>query len=83
MAGEDKISNFTLQSTRHTKSFCSVCGSALPALQMDGNLLVVPAGSVDSHLPIKPNAHINTSSKANWDHELEKIPIFNEYPEST
>ncbi len=40
---EDKVRSFTLAGTRHTKAFCTECGSALPNLQMDGKLLVVPA----------------------------------------
>ncbi len=82
LSGHDKITNFTLASTLHTKSFCSICGSALPSIQMDGNLLVVPAGSIDSALVLKPNAHIHISGKAGWDHDLEKIPKFAELPVS-
>ncbi|KIX14851.1 GFA family protein [Dethiosulfatarculus sandiegensis] len=80
LAGEDKVTVFTLPSTQHTKAFCSICGSALPNLQMDGDLLVVPAGSLDSDVPISPNAHIFVSSKANWDHDLEKLPMLPELP---
>lgn len=74
LTGQDKVTSFTLPSTLHTKSFCSVCGSALPSRQMEGKLLVVPAGSIDSELFFKPNAHIHISSKADWDKDLEKIP---------
>jgi len=80
ISGQDKVSSFTLPSTRHTKSFCSICGSALPNLQMDGKLLVVPAGSLDSRVSIKPNAHIFASSRADWDFELEKIPVVEKLP---
>ena len=80
LSGEDKITNFTLPSTQHTKAFCSVCGSALPNLQMGGDLLVVPAGSLDDDVPIRPNAHIFVSCKANWDKALEKIPKVDKLP---
>jgi hypothetical protein len=36
-------------------------------------LLVVPAGSLDSRLDIRPNAHICCSSRANWDNDLPSI----------
>src|SRR5690606_14422827 len=52
--GEEKVTRFALAQTRHCRAFCSICGSALPDLQMDGTLLVVPAGSLDSELPIRP-----------------------------
>jgi hypothetical protein len=74
IAGQDKVSQFDLPSTRHSRSFCSVCGSALPTLQMDGALLVAPAGSLNSNLAIRPEAHIFTSSRATWDQALESVP---------
>ena len=47
LSGVDKVTNFKLPSTQHNKSFCSICGSALPNIQLGGELLVVPAGSLD------------------------------------
>jgi hypothetical protein len=72
-SGEESIKHFNLPNTRHSKSFCSICGSALPSLQMEGKLLVVPAGSLDTPISTKPNAHIFFSSKAKWDEDLHKI----------
>ncbi|MBL8267196.1 GFA family protein [Steroidobacter sp.] len=80
LSGESKVSTFNLPSTRHTKSFCSICGSALPNLQMNGALLVVPAGSLNTAVPIKPNAHIFVASKASWDEALEKVPRVDQLP---
>ena len=74
LSGENKIRRFNLPSTHHVKCFCSICGSAVPNIQMRGKLLVVPAGSLNSELSIKPNAHIFVASKANWDEELENVP---------
>jgi len=64
----------------HIKSFCMTCGSALPNMQMNGTLLVVPAGSLDSDIDIKPSGHIFYESKANWDRNLEKVNKFKDYP---
>ncbi len=72
--GKDQITCFTLPTTRHSKCFCSVCGSALPSVQMEGALLVVPAGSLDSDVTLKPDAHIFGSSKAHWDNGFDEIP---------
>lgn len=80
IAGEDKAKTFTLPSTLHSKSFCSICGSALPGIQMGGKLLVVPAGSLDSTVSITPDAHLFVGSKADWDRELEKVPAFEKFP---
>lgn len=52
----------------------------MPNIQKAGKLLVVPAGSIDSDINIKPQGHIYYKSKANWDTELEKVPKFEELP---
>ncbi|MGH2412851.1 MAG: GFA family protein, partial [Microcystaceae cyanobacterium] len=80
VSGEDKVRLFNLPSTRHRKCFCSLCGAALPNRQMNGELLVVPAGSLNSEVPIRPNAHIFVSSKASWDDALEKVPMIERFP---
>ncbi len=80
ISGEDKVTTFVLPNTRHTKSFCSVCGSAVPSVQMRGRLVVVPAGSLDCDVPIKPDAHIFVSENANWEADLGKIPKFDQLP---
>lgn len=80
LTGENKVQSFTLPSTRHSRSFCSVCGSALPNVQMAGALTVVPAGCLNSSVTMRPTAHIFTSSKANWDTALENLPIFDQLP---
>jgi hypothetical protein len=80
VSGEDNIRQFNLPTTRHYKCFCGTCGSALPMMQMNGKLLVVPAGSLNSEVFVRPNAHIFMSSKARWDDELEKVPRFDRFP---
>ncbi|MBG0777002.1 MAG: GFA family protein [Desulfovibrionaceae bacterium] len=82
LSGEDLVKTFDFNGTGHVKSFCTVCGSALPNIQK-GGMLVVPAGSLDCDAPLPPTAHIFVSHKANWDTGLEKIPAFGELPEST
>ncbi|KEO60076.1 GFA family protein [Thioclava indica] len=73
VSGEANIKTFRLSGSRHVKSFCSDCGSALPVSQPEVGLLVVPAGSLDSRIDIRPNAHICCSSRANWDNDLASI----------
>ena len=80
LAGENKIKKFNLPSTRHTKSFCEECGSALPLYQMESKLLTVPAGSLDTQINMIPNAHIFYSSKASWSEGLESIKKFDKFP---
>jgi hypothetical protein len=80
ISGEHKVTQFTLPATRHSRSFCSTCGSALPNAQMNGKSLVVPAGSLNTGVAIKPDAHIFVSSRARWDEALEKLPTFAGFP---
>ncbi|MGE4583571.1 MAG: GFA family protein [Sphaerochaeta sp.] len=81
LSGEHLVKTFDFQSSGHMKSFCTECGSALPHLQMQGTLLVVPAGCLDTELCIRPDGHIFRADKAAWDHDLEQIPKFAELPE--
>jgi len=80
VSGEDQVRHFNLPSTRHSRSFCGTCGSALPITQMDGKLLVVPAGSLNGEVPIRPDAHIFVASRANWDRLLELVPMVDRLP---
>ena len=73
LSGQDRAKTYRVPATQHEKSFCAECGSALPRLQMNGALLVVPAGSLDSAVGIRPNAHICIASRADWDTNLEDV----------
>ncbi|MBU72026.1 GFA family protein [Spongiibacter sp.] len=72
-SGEQHVASFTLPGSHHSRSFCKQCGSALPGLHMGRKLLMVPAGSLDSAVSLRPNAHLCVSSRADWDHELEHV----------
>ena len=74
------MTSFLLPGTRHSKSFCKACGSAVPNTMIPG-LLVVPAGCLDTTIAMKPNAHIFSSSKAAWDEALAEVPEFEGLPQ--
>ena len=78
-SGADAVTSFTLPGTRHTKSFCKLCGSALPIIESEG-LLVVPAGCLDTEVSLSPTAHIFSSSKARWEAEMDDVPEFDLLP---
>ncbi|HYD16120.1 MAG TPA: GFA family protein [Hyphomicrobium sp.] len=81
LSGQSKIKSFRVASTRHQKSFCGECGSALPNVQMNGALLVVPAGSLDSAVEAKPDAHIFVASSADWDRCLDDVQRIDGLPD--
>jgi len=80
LSGQDSIKTYRVPATRHEKSFCTECGSALPRVQSGGALLVVPAGSLDTAIGIRPNAHICFESRAQWDTCLEDVPRIDGLP---
>ncbi|TCS40992.1 GFA family protein [Reinekea marinisedimentorum] len=80
LSGADAVTSFTLPGTRHSKSFCQWCGSALPNTQAKG-LLVVPAGCLDTQVSMAPVAHLFTASKADWDEGLHQLPSYKCLPE--
>jgi hypothetical protein len=79
LSGRDHVKQFNLPASRHGKCFCLTCGSALPIMQ-NGDLLVVPAGSLNGDVLLRPNAHIFVSSKADWDDSLETVPTADGFP---
>jgi len=79
-SGADAVTTFTLPGTRHSRSFCKFCGSALPNTQAAG-VLIVPAGSLDTDVSILPTAHIFSSSKAHWEEASEEVPTFEKLPD--
>jgi hypothetical protein len=78
ISGRDKARTYNLPQTRHTRSFCSICGSAMPYVTQE--MLVVPAGCLDTDPASMPDAHIFVASKAPWDHDLADIPTFAGFP---
>jgi hypothetical protein len=80
LSGRDNVRTYRVPGTRHEKSFCSQCGSALPRIQSGEGFVVVPAGSLDSEIAIRPGAHIFCASRADWDDKLEEIPRLDGFP---
>jgi hypothetical protein len=80
LSGRDSVKTYRVPATRHERSFCAECGSALPCVQANGALLVVPAGSLDGALDMRPDAHICFADRAQWDSRLDDIPKMDGLP---
>lgn len=78
LAGQSVVTTYKLPGTRHARNFCAICGSALPFTS--SNMLVVPAGSLDTDMAIPPNGNIFTASRASWDHDLNMVPDYDSFP---
>lgn len=79
LSGAEKIATYSVEGTRHQRSFCTACGSAVPRAHPHGGI-VAPAGSLDTPLDVKPTAHICCASRADWDDRLEDAPKFDALP---
>ncbi|MBU2978921.1 GFA family protein [Alteromonas sp. C1M14] len=80
LQGESYVSTYLHPNTLHAKSFCQHCGSALPTYAHSINSVVVPAGSLDSPVPIAPTAKIFEDSCANWSKNLHRVPGYKKLP---
>jgi len=79
--GKDKLRFYRLEGANFSRQFCSICSSTMPLYVESRDLVVMPAGCLDNDIDIKPQAHIFTGSKGNWDdilndtHTFEKMPM--------
>ncbi|WP_250656211.1 GFA family protein [Alkalimarinus coralli] len=78
--GGSSVKTFQYPNSRHAKSFCQNCGSALPTVAENIKCIVVPAGSLDSQVPILPTAKIFVGSCANWSKDLVNVPGYEKLP---
>ncbi len=79
--GEDFVRIFKVpEAKRFARQFCVQCGSGLPRLVKETGFIVVPAGSLDNDVPIRPQARIFWDSRAPWSCGTADIPAFAEYP---
>lgn len=81
LAGEDKIINYEHPSREFSKSFCKVCGSAVPFINKTRTSIIVPAGSLNTLPDLKPQANIFTSEEACWLKKGLQAESFSGFPE--
>lgn len=81
ISGKEYVSTYNVPGTRHVKSFCSKCGSAMPRTSEGEKHIVVPAGSIDDQISIMPTANIFMASKAKWAENLDSIESFDILPQ--
>jgi hypothetical protein len=62
-AGTEKITTWS-SSARGKRSFCSTCGSKVPNVNHEAQLVFMPAGALEGELGIRPQMHLFVGSKA-------------------
>ena len=68
------------EAARFTNHFCARCGSPVPRDYPERNLVIIPAGSLDHEIEVKPQARIFADSKTSWSCTDSQIPVFATYP---
>lgn len=66
LKGIDSISVYEHPEREFSKSFCKICGSAVPFVNKTKTSLIVPAGSVTSKFEKSLDANIFMSEEACW-----------------
>jgi hypothetical protein len=79
--GEELLAEYKLPEARfYTTSFCRQCGGAMPKVSSERGIVVVPAGSLDTDPPARPQRQVFTNYKAHWFDITDTIPQFQEAP---
>ena len=80
-AGEQLTRRYKVpEAERFAVVFCTECGSPMPRVSPDGQIVVVPAGSLDHEPDIEPQARIFSDSRAGWSCSGDDLPDHATYP---
>jgi hypothetical protein len=82
--GDPLLVSFRVPGARFfMQTFCRVCGSPMPRIDLERGIAVVPMGSLDDDPGIRPERHIFVGSKAPWYEIADGLPQHAEYPAAT
>ncbi len=81
LRGSEQIREHKLPEAKfYTTAFCRQCGGAAPRVSSDRGIVVIPAGTLDTDPPIRPQRHIFTNYRAPWFQITDSLPQFSEAP---
>jgi hypothetical protein len=79
--GEAELVEYKVPDARYfRRTFCRTCGSALPRIDREREIDIVPMGALDDDPKVRPTQHIFAGSKAAWDILADDLPRFDELP---
>ena len=79
--GESRVKTYKVpEAQRFSVQFCEKCGSGLPRQGAGAPVALVPAGTLDTAIHLKPTARIFVGSKAPWLDLFDDIPRYEEMP---
>lgn len=77
--GKELVGSYKVpDAERFATAFCKNCGGPLP--RGSGEIVVIPAGSLDRAPDTVPSGRIFWDSRAEWSCEAGALPTFSEYP---
>lgn len=81
LRGEDDIGRYDPPDTKYfATAFCKNCGSSLPWLSKSGQVVIIPAGSLDGDPGIRPTQNIFCGSRPAWYAAASSLPEHEEVP---
>jgi hypothetical protein len=81
LSGEDSVGRYDPPDTKYfTTAFCKNCGSSMPWLSKSGQVVIIPAGSLDGDPGIKPTQNIFCGSRSAWYTAASLLPEHKEMP---
>jgi hypothetical protein len=81
LSGEENVGRYDPPETKYfATSFCKNCGSPLPWLSKSGQVVIVPAGSLDGDPGIRPTKNIHCGSRSAWYTAASSLPEHEEMP---
>ncbi len=81
LSGEEFVGRYEPGDAKYFATcFCKICGSSLPWLGKTGSAVIVPAGTLDEDVAIKPMQNVFCDSKAQWYVEPNILPHYEELP---
>jgi hypothetical protein len=79
--GEELVADYQVPDAKYYgTAFCRKCGSAMPRISRARNIVVVPAGSLDTDPHMRSQRHIFTDYKAPWFEITDSAPRYPEGP---
>ncbi|MBV9914005.1 MAG: GFA family protein [Sinobacteraceae bacterium] len=80
LSGEEQVRKFRLpQAERFANHFCGTCGARLPR-QGGADTVVIPAGSLNTDVPLAPQARIFMASGTTWSCHGDHLACFDQLP---
>lgn len=83
ISGNEELSSYEY-APGQKKLFCKHCGSPIMSInESTPDKVRIRLGTIESDITERPQAHIFTTSKANWEEITDDLPKFDEYAPST